>query len=468
MSESQTVPVHQPTIRRKTSAQTAIVGAGISGLVAAWTLERQGHEVHVFEASDRPGGKIQTQTHEGWTWECGPNTLLYQEPEMVRLLHDLGLEPELQFADPRASKRFIVHRGQLRALPTGPLNFLGSPLLSLRAKIRLLREPWIRRYAGMHEETLANFVRRRLGREVLEYLVNPFVAGIYAGDPETLSLQYAFPLLHQFEQTHGSLMRGGMKYRPEQEPQTRARKGSKVFTLRGGVQRLTETLAARLGDHLQLNMPIEQIAYQSGQWRLKTPYGFEAFDRLLLAADLPSLQRIQFADHLERSLGNIPHLPHPPVYIWVMGFRREAVQHPLDGFGFLVPRQENLHILGTLFNSTAFPDRVPPGHVMLSTFVGGTRQPHLTRLPVDEQRALVLRELDTLLGIRGEPVFERCVAWPEAIPQYELGYGHFLQTLEQIESDWTGIHFLGNYRGGISVPNTIRNAVQIAHRVLDS
>jgi oxygen-dependent protoporphyrinogen oxidase len=347
------------------------------------------------------------------------------------------------------------------ALPSGPAGAVATPLFSLRGKMRVLAEPFIAR-GNVDDESLADLVRRRLGAEILTYAIEPFVAGIYAGDPEKLSARHAFPKLWSLEREHGSFVRGALRMR-------RTGPRPKMMSFRDGMGALPARLAVMLGEDLRCQARVESIAETAAGWSVawiengQSKRGEAA--TLVCAIPAFAVPQLPWSAEVRGSLGFLDRIEYPPVSIVALGFRRADVGHPLDGFGMLVPAAEKRQILGTIFSSSLFPGRAPEGEVLLTNFVGGARQPGLAALPDDELVRLVCEDLRALLGVKGEPVFRRIIRWPRAIPQYNRGYGEVLSALEKLEAAHPGLHFVGNYRGGIAAGQCIRNGLRLAEEM---
>lgn len=449
-------------------ASAAVIGAGIAGLTAAYQLQERGLDVRIFEASGRVGGAIRSLQRDGYLVECGPSTLQRTTPVLERLITSLGLDEHIVEADAAASKRFIVRGGVARALPSSPPGLVTTPLFSAAAKLRLLAEPLVGAAPPDVEESISTFARRRLGREPLDYAVDPFISGIYAGDPARLSLQHAFPTLYELEQEYGSLLVGAVRKmlrKRRKGGHTPARRRG-LFTFRGGLQALPDALGEALSGVLQLHAPVTALAQQHGRWRITVdgaPHP-EAFDAVVYAAPTYALDRVDFEGGPD--LSPLQSIEYPPVTVVALGFRREQVAHPLDGFGVLVPSvEDDYRILGALFISSLFPARAPDRHVLISAFVGGSRRPALAGLAEDELTALVLDDVHRLLGVRGAPAFRHVHAWPHAIPQYTLGYGAKKALMDRTERSHRGLFFAGNYRGGISVGDSAASGHDAARRV---
>jgi oxygen-dependent protoporphyrinogen oxidase len=446
------------------SKSIAILGAGITGLTAAHRLVQQGHRVRVFESTGRTGGAIRTVHDDGWLIEEGPNSMLAGEPAVAALLAELGLESDVVPANSAARNRYIIRRGKAVAAPLSPPGLIASSLFSPGAKARVLAELLTRPRVRTTDLSVAEFGRAHFGQEIVDYGINPFVAGIHAGNPQKLSARYAFPKLWALEQKHGSLLRGQMA--AARTRKQRKEKAGGIFSFRRGLQTLPDALAGRLpAGALQLNARIEALLPGSPWslvWNDGTTARTESFDAVVAALPAYALAQLRFGTLGERPLTSLEGIEHPPVASLFLGYRREQVAHPLDGFGVLLPEIERRSILGALFPSTLFPGRAPAGHVALTILVGGTRQPEIARLPVDKLRATIQPDLRDLLGVNGEPVFQRHAFWPRAIPQYNLGFETHLAAIAAAEQAHPGLFIGGQARDGISLPACIASGERLA------
>ena len=444
------------------SRDVLVVGAGISGLTAAFHLLRGGLDVAVVEASDRVGGAIRTLREGGWTFEQGPNTVLESRPAVGRLIREAGLEGRKLAASPAAKKRFLWKGGRLLPLPSGPGSFLTTPLFPASAKLRLLREPFIGRAPAGTEESIAQFVRRRLGQAILDYAVGPFVSGVYAGDPERLSVQWAVARIYALERDHGGLIRGALAKR--KGAGSGFGPGGGMISIAGGLEELPRWLA-EVVEEVRTGLACRSVRVGGAGFAVETDRETLHAREVVLAVPADALAGILAEASGGRSRA-FAEIPYAPVVVASYGFRRADVRHPLDGFGFLAPRKESLRLLGGLFPSTLYPDRAPEGHVAIAAFAGGRTDPGILDLDDDALHAALLADLDRALGLQGDPVVRHVTRWPRAIPQYELGHGRFVDLARALERELPGLHLAGNFIGGVSVPDCIQNATDLAETIL--
>ncbi len=449
--------------------QVAVVGAGIAGLCAAYWLKKKGYAVQVFERSAHAGGVIISERSDGFLVDYGPNSTLETSETLTELVRELGLEDQKVYGQDAANNRYIVKNGALQALPTSAGAFLSTGLFSWKAKLRLLGEPFISRTTG-DDVSLADFVRHRLGREFLDYAINPFVAGVYAGDPEQLSTAAGFPKLYALEQNYGSLIKGTIQGARERKKRKEVAKNrARMFSFHDGMQVFTDALADHLDTGaLHLRTEVTGLRREADGFCLETTQNGRAqsavFDQVILTAPAYTFPEL-LGELAPEKTAPLAAVNYPPVSLVYFGFKANDVQRELDGFGFLVPEVEQREILGTLWSSAIFPGRAPEGHVALTTFVGGTRQPENALLQEEELKKLVLQELRDLCGVTGEPVFFRMMRWERAIPQYRVGYKQVQAIFDQLEQEHQGLYFAGNYRRGISVGDSVLSAHETVEKL---
>jgi oxygen-dependent protoporphyrinogen oxidase len=444
----------------------AVIGAGITGLTVAFYLRRRGVPVAVYEASDRVGGVIQSVRQDGFLAEFGPNTLLETSPKIGQLVRDAGLQSRRLDPDPQAEARYVVRYRRPVAMPAKPLGFFTTDLFSWKAKLAVLREPFIKPRRDGVEESIAQFVVRRFNQEFLDHAIDALVAGIYAGDPYKLSVTHAFPKLKALEDNYGSMIKGQILGARERKRRGEVAKDrAPKFSFDEGLQVLPATLAAQLGDSLHLNSAVTRLTRSATGWRVATGAGATKHAGVVFCGSAPALARLALpADGLP-SLAALAEVRYPPVASVVLGFRRADVAHSCAGFGMLIPKIEGFKILGTIFSSALFPNRAPAGHLTLTSYIGGERYPELAGLPAEQLYATVAADLRVLLGVRGEPVFRHAVYYPHAIPQYNVGYGRFKELMTQAEASAPGLFLAGHYRDGISLSDSIVSGINAADRV---
>ena len=444
----------------------AIIGAGITGLTAAFYLKRQGVPVMVYEAGGRVGGVIQSIRKDGFLAEFGPNTILETSPKIAQLVRDAGLETRKLATDPKAEARYVVRYRRLIEMPGSPLGFFTTPLFTAKAKLAVLREPFIKPRRDGVEESIAQFVVRRFNQEFLDHAIDALVAGIYAGDPHKLSLPHAFPKLKALEDNYGSMIKGQIfGARDRKKSGEVAKDRAAKFSFDEGLQVLPDALAAQLGDALKLNTPVNHLMQTDGGWRVTTANGDTEFGAVIYCGTAHRLAELKIEAQLPLDFSQLSEINYPPVASVVLGFQREDVAHSCRGFGMLIPKIAGFKILGTIFSSALFPNRAPAGHLNLTSYVGGARYPELASLSPEKLVAVVLADLRVLLGVKGKPTFVHTAFWPKAIPQYNVGYGKYRELLNNLEAKNPNLFFAGHYRDGVSLGDSIVSGVNIAERV---
>jgi protoporphyrinogen/coproporphyrinogen III oxidase len=451
------------------SVPAIVVGAGISGLICAYALHKAGVDAQVLEASPRAGGVIASEVRDGFLLELGPQS--FSGTTALRsLCKELGIEDQVIQA-PAAAPRYVLIDGALRAVPLSPAAMLASSLLSAKTKWRIARDAFGTTHAPEQDESMASFVRRKFGEELLDRLVAPFVSGIYAGDPERISLRAAFPQVYEAEKSAGSIIRGMMRAAKSQEG---PRERPTLLSLRNGNETLVRALAQKVGSRLRLDAEVLGIAVRRDAESVRFELRFReaGSDQVVVAERLVLATPANVAGALLRDVNAafepvLGGIEYAPVAVVSLGYLRQAVRHSLDGFGFLVPRSSGLRVLGSVWNSSLFPERAPAGQVLLTSFVGGATDPGAAGLSGDDLAALVHREVAPLLQIRAAPVFSHVQVYRRALPQYNIGHGERLMALERLLSSLPGLFLVGNYFRGPAIGNCVELGMAAAETLLN-
>jgi oxygen-dependent protoporphyrinogen oxidase len=454
--------------------RVVVVGAGVSGLVAAYWLHEWGLEVTIIESRDSVGGVIRSERHKGYLIEHGPNSTLEDSPKVGELLQSLGIADKKCEANAVSNRRYILKNGSLVPLPTSPPAFFRTKLFSARAKLRLFAEPFVKPAASEEDESVADFVDRRLGREFLDYAINPFIAGVYAGDPSKLSVRSAVPRIYALEKNHGSLIRGALKSRKRRRGGPMGGPTGKTFSFKDGMGTLPDALGKALGDRLILKSEVQTVAEIRTEAGPKFSVAFrsdgneDAIDADAVVITSPAYKTSGIISGLDAEVAyRLKEIVYVPIAAVFMGFKGIEADHPMDGFGFLVPEVEKRNILGTIFSSTLFPERAENGSTALTAFVGGARQPELLEKDDEGMAEMVLDDLRSIIGLRSQPDVVRVIRWKYAIPQYALGYHTVQDAIGRFEKSHPGLFITGNFRGGISVSSCIVQSSEVARLVHD-
>ena len=436
----------------------AIIGGGLTGLTLAYYLQKAGVAYDLFEASERAGGNLHSPYPPGgYQLEAGPNSLLLSA-ELEELLAELGLADQIQEAALVSQHRYVLRGGRYRALPASPPALLSSSFFSWKTKLRLLGELLRRPTPPVPGETVAAFFERHFGPEVVQYAVNPFVAGIYAGDPAELLLSLTFPQLAALETQHGSLLRGLAK-----GPKATRRR---TVTLRGGVQTLTDALAARL-THLHVGTGVKELAINASP--ASGPTYQLTFDSqepatknyTTIALALPAYAAAGLLRPLHpAAAAALAAVPYPPMALVYSAYDRAAVGHPLAGFGALNPRVEGTYSAGSVWTSSLFPDRVPAGQVLFTSFVGGSQFARQAEEPEATQLAAVDAELRRLYDISEAPRWQGRYYWARSIPQFGAPLAAARAAVAPLAAQ--GLVAVANWQAGVSVPDCVKYARKVA------
>lgn len=444
-----------------------IIGAGISGLSTAYYLKKAGQNILLLEASERVGGVIQSLDADGFLLERGPNSLRGSH-ELLDLVDELQLHEELVAANPKAPA-YVYFQQSLQAVPMSPLALLKTKLLSANGKLRLLREPFIAARQAESEESLDSFFRRRLGDEIQERLVAPFVSGVYAGDPQQLSIQASFARLAEFEAQAGSIFKGAIKAaraaKAKAEPPKRSLRPYRLCSFRRGLETLPYAIARALGESCRVAAAITQVSRSSdGQFCVTANAKTLTTKSLILAT--PASVTAQLLHEIAPEISSLlTEIPYTKICAVPLAYRAEQLAQPLQGFGFLAPRGQGLRTLGSIWNSSLFPARAPEGWVVLNNFIGGETDREAIHLSDDELIATVHRDLQTVLGITGAPKRLPITRWQQAIPQYNLGHAARVAAIETALAQHKGVWLAGNYLHGVAIGDCLKQGKELAEKV---
>jgi len=446
------------------SKQVVVIGGGISGLSCAYRLRQLGLPTVLFESAPRAGGLMGTVEKNGFLFETGPQS--FQSTSLLtQLISELKLEGELVQADQR-SPRYILRHGRMREIAMSPQALLAGSFLSPGSRWKIASEAFRRTRPPSEEESLANFVRRKFGHEILEYLVSPFVSGVYAGDPEKLSLRAAFPTLEEWEREYGSVIRGAMKSRKKNG----GNKPPALCSFKHGMATLPNTLAIALGDDVKQGIPVASVtrvgSCKGYELRFDTEAGSIRAAAVVVAA--PSY----VAAHILRPTSEpvadmLSGIAYASVVVYGAGYYDKQAMLPPEGFGVLIPRSEKYRTLGIVWNSSLFPGRAPAGQIAITSFIGGATDPELFRQSDAEIASITEKDSATILGISGSPITSALWRHPKALPQYNLGHGHVVESLRDAERSMPGLFFSGNYLEGPSIGKCVEHAFKTAEAVRD-
>jgi len=459
-----------------------IVGGGISGLATAWLLRDKARaagkelEITLLEKEAVSGGKIKSIKADGYLCEWGPNGFLDSKPQTLDLCRAVGVEGNLHRSNDNARKRFIFSGGELHRLPENGPSFLKSRLISWPGKLRLALEPtpFVSPAPAGVDETLAAFGRRRLGQEALDKLIAPMVSGIFAGDPETMSLVSCFPRIAELEREYGGLVRAMImlakkKKRDQAEGKvvsSAAGPGGVLTSFREGVQYLSDALAASLGGIVRPDSQVASIRGGSSGYLVACRDGSEHEADLVITA-APAFAVADMLDGFDPSVaGILRQIPYASMTVVCFGYEQERISYPLDGFGYLIPKKEGRSTLGTLWDSSMFENRAPQGKVLLRSMMGGACFPEYVKLGDDEVVARVRSDLQATMGITAEPSFVRVFRHEQAIPQYTVGHGKRLEALDERMRQHPGLILTGNSFRGIGLNDCVAAAQRASDEAL--
>ncbi|HUX61879.1 MAG TPA: protoporphyrinogen oxidase [Ignavibacteriaceae bacterium] len=446
-----------------------ILGAGISGLSTAYLLDKDGFDVTVLEKNSEVGGSMESIWEDGFMFDRGPNSGLETTPLIGTMVEDLGLQDQLMYASKEGNRRYILRNDQLHPLPMNPIAFIKTRLFSPIAKLRLFIEPLIGKSNDGYYQSISEFVTRRLGKEFLDYAINPFVAGVYAGNPEELSVKSAFPKLYALEEEYGGLIIGTIKsIRKRKQRAEKSKQSARMFSFKDGMQVLPKTIANKLGDRVITSSEVTALKKNGEGYSVTYNHNelSKTIDCDILVSTLPAYVGSDLFKELDEKLSNhLSQIYYPPVLVMFLGYNKTDIAQPLDGFGFLIPAKEKKSFLGAIWSSVIFQNRSQADKAVFTLFVGGARNPEVGNIDKQELIRKVKDEFHMLMKISAQPTYESYRYWSKAIPQYNIGYIEHENYFDEFEKRNKGIILGGNYRGGISVGDCIKNSEVLSNKV---
>ena len=440
-----------------------VIGAGISGLAAAWQLRAQGCDITVLERQTRTGGNAITERKNGFLIEHGPSTINAAVDEVRVLSENLGLDPSVVPLSDDVKRRFLVKDGALQGVAAHPLGFFTSSYLSPAARLRMLLEPLISKGSPDTAESVEAWFSRRFGGEFARRVMDPLVGGLYAGRADELSLQSVFPRLLDMERQHGSIIRAALSHRLRGGVMP----GKRLYSWTEGIGTLPTALSTGLTDCIHTGVTVRRITGQQGGYQIDTAGHGRIATRSILIATQPHVATAFLENVAPDGAEAIAAIDAPPLAVVFLGYRRADVDHPMDGLGYLSPRCENRALTGAQFPSSMFAGRAPKGHVALTGYLGGARHPEVGRMGRRELLDLAQQEFRGLMGARGEPVVTNVRSWPRGIPQYRSGHAERVDSIRNISQEAPGIFVTGNYLCGPSVGACVANAQKTATDLMD-
>lgn len=451
------------------SKTVVVIGAGISGLTTAYLLSKKGIDVRIIEKKSVVGGSIESVNENGFLFDRGPNSALETTPVIAQLIEELNLHDELLYANKEANKRYILRNNKLHALPMSPPALIKTELFSAKAKLRLMAEPFIGRSNDGYYQSLAEFVRRRLGQEFLDYAINPFVAGVYAGRPEELSVKSAFPKLYALEEKYGGLIIGTIRsIRERKKRAEKSKQSAKMLSFKSGMIALPKAIENYFGNKIILSAEVLSIDKTNDGYIVS--YKQNSIDEAIVCDAVLSTVPAYVASGLFTKFNknfktHADAIYYPPVLVYFLAYNKKDIKQPLDGFGFLIPEKENKSFLGALWSSVIFPYRANDDIATFTLFIGGSRNPNFIKEDREILLGRVRKEFEEIMKITGQPVYSSQRFWERAIPQYNIGYVEHEKFFDEFEKENPGLFISGNFRGGISVGDCIKNAELVCNKI---
>jgi oxygen-dependent protoporphyrinogen oxidase len=448
-----------------------IAGGGISGLSALHFVRQLKPElnVHLFEADSRLGGTIGTDHEDGYSFDWGPNGFLDREPLTLQFCEEVGLNDQIERASANVSNRFILRKGKLRSVPMSPPAFLTSDILSLSGRLRVMMEPFARGPKD-EDESIYEFVRRRIGRQAADYLVQPMVSGIYGGLADRLSLESCFPIMKEMEDEYGSLFKAMIAKAKQAKAKGKKSGGPSgpggwLTSFNGGLNKLVERCEQVYSEFITTGNGISSVEKNSDGYQVKFEYG-EAITARHVVLAVPSYCAAGIVTDLCQPLSNaLKKIPYAPISVVCQGYSEGDVGRKLDGFGFLVPSKEGRRILGSIWTSSIFSNRAPDGFVQLRTMVGGDGDHESMQLSDEELVDCVNKDLDGILGLTGVAAKVKLYRWQYGIPQFKIGHKKIMAEIEQHLQDQPSLHISGNAYYGIGLNDCVKQSYRVVEKI---
>lgn len=435
----------------KTEVHTVIMGSGISGLSFAHFFSKNQQDFLVLESENRVGGIIQTENKDQFICENGPNTVLLNNDAIIELIQDCGLWDELHYPSDVSNKnRYVLHEDKLVMVPTSFFKFIFSPLLSLKGKLGVFRDLFVKSH--VEDTTVCDFISSRFGMEFHDQFIEPFITGIYAGDTRKMSAKHSLKMLWEMEQKHGSVIKGFFR-----RDKTKRSLGS--FNLPIGLSQLIEKIAAPIGDKVELNCSVQEIIKKENGYEIVTQTQRIFCKQLVSALPAHALKKV-ISDQL--FIQALEKVHYSPVDVFHFGFKKENIKNQKQGFGVLTKPADDKKYLGVLFSSRTFNHVAPEGLELFTVLVGGERQKELCLVPIEELEKGVLSELEELLDHQGEVILKKHFRWKKAIPQYDMNQQELVDAVVDFETRDGSCFVLGNFHGGVSVSDCIKKSKELA------
>ena len=440
--------------------EVVIIGGGISGLTAAYQLNNNSNEFILLESADKTGGVIETIHEKKYTFENGPNTFLLNDKRIYNIFKKLNLK--IQDASPNSKNRYVLKNKKCIKVPISYLSFLFSSLFSLKTKCKIMFEIINLKKSKKNDESVSEFIIRRLNKEVLDYSINPFVAGTYAGDPDLLSIKHAFPLLYNLEKNYGSLIMGLFKTKKSKYHIKR-----RSISFNDGLNKLIESLTCIAGSNIELNAKVTNIIKKENKFYIDYKQNNElktiSTNNVICTVPTYSLKNIFLNEKINSTFDKLSKIYYPPIISVTLGYK--DIINQFDGFGLLIPKKEKMNILGVLYISSLFNKRAPEDETLITIFLGGSRQPNIIDLDHNQLLKIIYNDLKIIYGLEKKPIYVSKKIWKNSIPQYNIGYQKYLDLIKLFEKNNSGFYFTGNFKNGIALQSNMLNALDVVNNL---